>query len=571
MAATEKTLTGTTLTGIPVSTGVVAAPVARLAAPPVLGPDNGPEPDVAAAVELARNALDAVADDLDARAAQVTDAAAEVLSTQALMARDPALATQIDQALRAGRSLPHAVADAFGTFRAALAAAGGYFAERAADLDDLRDRTVAWLRGEPMPGMPDPGHPYVLVAGDLAPADTASLDPERVLAIVTERGGPTSHTAILATALGIPAVVACPAAAGLTDGQRVLVDGDAGTVLVDPDPAETARATSAAHARRAGLADAHGPGRTADGKPVALLVNLGAPTELAAAGAADSAGVGLLRTEFLYLGRRDAPDGAAQRRAYASVFAAFAGRRVVVRTLDAGADKPLPFIAHGAEPNPALGVRGLRLDRRDPTLLDTQLAAIADAGRDVPDTEVWVMAPMVSTPAEAREFATRAHQHGLAVAGTMIEVPAAALRADAVLAECDFASIGTNDLGQYTFAADRMAGELADLLDPWQPALLELVWSTAQAGDRSGKPVGVCGQAASDPLLALVLVGLGVTSLSMSPGALTAVRSMLARHSTDQCVALAESALRAPDASTSRALVRRAASLGAGPTRGPNR
>ncbi|HWE91727.1 MAG TPA: phosphoenolpyruvate--protein phosphotransferase [Pseudonocardiaceae bacterium] len=544
-----------TLAGIAVSTGVVAGPVARLATPPVLGPDSGPEPDTAAAVELAGKALDAVAADLDARAATVSGQAAEVLSTQALMARDPALAGRIGDALRQGRSLPHAVSEAFGTFREALAAAGGYFAERAADLDDLRDRAVAWLRGEPMPGVPDPGHPYVLVAGDLAPADTATLDRERVLAIVTERGGPTSHTAILATALGIPAVVACPRAAGLTDGQRVLVDGDNGTVRVDPTTAEVQQAVGQADARRAAQAQAHGPGRTADGKPVALLVNLGAAGELAAASAADSEGVGLLRTEFLYLGRRDAPSQAEQRRAYAEVFSAFAGRKVVVRTLDAGADKPLPFIEHGDEPNPALGVRGLRLDRRDPALLDTQLAAVAQAAADAPDTQVWVMAPMVATPAEARDFAGRVHRHGLPVAGTMVEVPAAALRADAVLAGCDFASIGTNDLGQYTLAADRMSGELADLLDPWQPALLELVRLTAQAGVRSGKPVGVCGQAASDPLLALVLVGLGVTSLSMSPGALPAVRSTLARHTADECAALAESALRAPDAQAARASV----------------
>jgi phosphoenolpyruvate-protein phosphotransferase (PTS system enzyme I) len=543
--------------GIGVSTGVAAGPVARLAAPPALPPERGQEPD--GAIERAREALEAVAAELEARAERASDTGADVLYAQAMMPRDPALLSRIEEELAAGRSLPHAVRAAFDGFRVGLESAGGYLAERAADLDDVANRTIAELLGLPMPGLPDPGRPFVLVAEDLAPADTATLDSTRVLAIVTERGGPTSHTAILAKSLGIPAVVGCRAARELKDGTTVLVDGAAGTVVPDPAEDEIARAGERAAARAEALAASTGAGRTADGSAVALLVNLGAEHELAAASGADSEGVGLLRTEFLYLNRTTVPTVDEQVRSYAAVFAAFAGRKVVVRTLDAGADKPLAFVDHAAEPNPALGVRGYRLAGRHPAMLTDQLTAIAEASAGH-EADVWVMAPMVSTPTEAAGFADLAHAHGLRVAGTMIEVPAAALRARHVLAVCDFASIGTNDLGQYTLAADRMAGELAALLDPWQPALLDLVAATGQAGRELAKPVGVCGEAASDPLLALVLVGLGVTSLSMAPPALAAVRLALAAHTIADCARLAELALSARDATEARRLVTEAAS-----------
>jgi phosphotransferase system enzyme I (PtsI) len=519
-------------------------------APPA---DTGPEPDPAAALANARAALEAVAADLDARAEAATGATADILDAQSMMPRDPALADQIEKALANGRSTPHAVIDAYGFFRAALEAAGGYLAERAADLDDLRDRTIAVLLGRPMPGLPDPGHPFVLVAKDLAPADTAALDPAKVVAIITEQGGPTSHTAILAKSMGLPAVVACPAAAALADGTEVLVDGGTGLVVPDPEPGRVRRVLDAEAKRTAALAASRGPGRTADGHAVQLLVNLGSQADLAAAAAVDSEGVGLFRTEFLFLDRETAPTVDEQVDAYGQVFAAFSGRKVVVRTLDAGADKPLAFVDHGEEPNPALGVRGIRLARTDAgsSLLDDQLTAIAAAAAKH-SAEVWVMAPMVATPGEAAEFADRCRAHGLPTAGTMIEVPAAALRASRVLEGCDFASLGTNDLGQYTLAADRMNGALAALLDPWQPALLDLVSLAAEAGREAEKPVGVCGEAASDPLLACVLVGLGVTSLSMAPSAVAAVRAELSTRTLADCAGMAARALHANEAAEAR-------------------
>ncbi|MCU7822032.1 phosphoenolpyruvate--protein phosphotransferase [Kitasatospora sp. DSM 101779] len=547
-------MTAAPLHGIGVGRGSAAGPVARAAPSPALPPAR-PVTDPAAEGAAVRTALGAVVADLEARAARADGAAADVLTAQAMIAADPVLADRATELVAAGTDGPHAVTAAYDGFRDALLAAGGYFAERAADLDDLRDRAVARLLGLPMPGLPDPGHPYVLVADDLAPADTAELDPAQVLALVTVRGGPTSHTAILAKALGLPAVVGCPGAAGLRDGQSVLVLAADGVVHPDPAPQALRYAAEQQRARRDRAAGSSGPGRTADGHPVALLVNLGAAHELAAAATADSEGVGLFRTEFLYLDRAEAPGAAEQTAAYRAVFEAFAGRRVTVRTLDAGADKPLPFATAADEENPALGVRGLRTATRDPQLLETQLAAIAAAARGS-GADVRVMAPMVSLPAEAAAFAERVRAHGLAHAGAMVEVPAAALRAGRLAEVCDFLSIGTNDLAQYAFAADRTLGALADLLDPWQPALLDLVAATAEGAADHAVPVGVCGEAAADPDLALVLVGLGVTGLSTAPACLPEVRAALAAHTLADCRRLAGLARSAPDAATAQERVR---------------
>src|SRR5512132_4287718 len=520
------------LSGIGVSPGVAAGPVAQMAPPPVVPTDATPSGDPDAENQAAMAAMKAVATSLEERAARAPGEAASVLAAQAMMAEDPTLASKVTDGVQAGKAAITAVVDAFEEFRAMLAAAGPYMAERVADLDDLRNRTIATLLGVPMPGVPDPGHPFVLVALDLAPADTATLDAERVRAIVTEEGGPTSHTAILAKSLGIPAVVTC--------------HGATATEALDAE-----------QRKLAALQAVSGPGRTSDGHPVQLLVNIAGDKDLGPAAAADSEGVGLFRTEFLFLDRPNAPTLEEQQAVYQRVFDAFAGRKVVVRTLDAGADKPLEFVTVPDEPNPALGVRGLRTSRRHPELLEEQLTAVAGAAANS-RAQVWVMAPMVSTKAEAAALAEQVRGHGLSSGGVMVEVPAAAIRARHVAAACDFMSIGTNDLSQYTYAADRMAGELADLLDAWQPALLDLVRMTAEAGKALGKPVGVCGEAASDPLLALVFVGLGVTSLSMAPVSIPGVRAALAGHTLAECRGLATLALDAEDGRAARNAVRNA-------------
>jgi phosphoenolpyruvate-protein kinase (PTS system EI component) len=285
---------------------------------------------------------------------------------------------------------------------------------------------------------------------------------------------------------------------------------------------------------------------------VPLLTNVGSgPDALAAAGTA-SEGVGLLRTELLFLERTIRPAVDEQARIYAAVLAAFGERPVVVRTLDAGSDKPLAFLPLAEEDNPALGVRGLRTAAAHPGVLDEQLAALAMAAAATGRTPS-VMAPMVSTVGEAAAFAENARRHGLGRVGVMVEVPSAALRAAELFEVVDFVSIGTNDLGQYVMAADRASGPLGHLLDPWQPALLDLVAMVGEAGRAAGKPVGVCGEAAADPLLATVLVGLGATSLSTAPAARPHVHAALAAASMDLCRERAAAARSAPGAEEARA------------------
>jgi phosphotransferase system enzyme I (PtsI) len=541
------------LRGIGVSPGLAAGAVARMSPPPPL-PDARTVTDPEQETATAAHALEATERRLRDRAAAATGQAHDILDAQSMIAGDPTLKDGVIARIKDGADAPHALRDTFDEHRRTLEGLGGYLAERAADLDDIAHRAIAVALGLPIPGVPDPGHPFVLVAEDLAPADTATLDPDNVLALVTERGGPTSHTAILARSLGLPAVVGCTGALNLADETTVTVDGTTGQVRAGVDEEEVADVRDRAAAEQARLAGGTGPGRTSDGHAVDLMVNIGSAADLAGVDLTDVTGVGLFRTEFLFLDRHDAPDLEEQVSAYAEAFRFFETGTIVVRTLDAGADKPLQFLGLPDEPNPALGVRGLRVARDRPEILDTQLEAIALASART-SADVWVMAPMVSTQPEADAFAARVRDHGLPTAGVMIEVPAAALRARRILDVVDFLSIGTNDLSQYTLAADRQTGGLADLLDPWQPALLELIAGCAAAGKDAGKPVGICGEAAADPLLVPVLAGLGITKLSMSPRGLPAVRASLAGHTLAECERLAAIALDTGDAAEARAAV----------------
>jgi phosphoenolpyruvate-protein phosphotransferase (PTS system enzyme I) len=525
--------------GIGVSPGVAVGPVARVHGPVLPAREHGPVDATAAAEEIAQ-AFDAVGSELESLAARAGVSGA-VLVRQARMVGDPALGALIRQLVRAGRTAARAAWEGFGAYRDMRASDPLRPAPDAAELDDVRDRVVARLLGEPPPGIPDPGTPYVLVARDLSPALTATLDPGRVLALVTERGGPTSHTAVLAKSLGIPAVVGAPGVAALATGQQVAVDGTAGTITADPD-AET---VGALHRRTGSVSTdrlATGPGRTADGRAVTLLVAVGSKSDVDEAIEVGAEGVGVFRTEFMFLDRDQPPTVEEQVAAYREVFDAFPGRPVTTRTLDIGADKPAPFVRLGDQPNPALGVRGLRVARRHPALLTDQLTAIARAARET-KADVRVMAPMVATTAEAAWFAARAHEAGLVSVGVRVEIPAAALRAGDLLRVVDFVSVGSNDLAQYAFATDRADGELADLLDPWQPAFLDLVATVLRAGAVAGRAVTVCGEAASDPLLALVLVGLGAAGLSMTPRLVPVVRAALARATSAQCTEAAAAAL----------------------------
>ncbi|MFI9602199.1 phosphoenolpyruvate--protein phosphotransferase [Streptomyces sp. NPDC052043] len=544
----------TTLRGVGVSHGVAIGEVRHMGTA-VLEPPAKQIPAEEAEREQgrARQAVEAVAADLMARGNLAGGEAQAVLEAQALMAQDPELIADVERRIAVGSTAERAVYDAFAAYRDLLAGAGEYFAGRVADLDDVRNRIVARLLGVPMPGVPDSDEPYVLVARDLAPADTALLDPALVLGFVTEEGGPTSHSAILARALGVPAVVALPGAVELAEGTVIAVDGSTGEIFVNPGEERKAQLEASAAERRAALASATGPGATSDGHKVPLLANIGGPADVPAALEAGAEGVGLFRTEFLFLDdSKNAPSEKKQVASYRQVLEAFPEGRVVVRVLDAGADKPLDFLTPADEPNPALGVRGLRTLLEHPEVLRTQLTALAKAAEGLP-VYLEVMAPMVADRTDAKAFADACHDAGLrAKFGAMVEIPSAALRARSILQEVEFLSLGTNDLAQYTFAADRQVGAVSRLQDPWQPALLDLVATAAEAARAEGKSCGVCGEAASDPLLACVLTGLGVTSLSMGAASLPYVRATLAKYTLAQCERAAAAARAADNADEAR-------------------
>ena len=554
----------TELRGVGIGLGVAQGPVARMAEP-LPAPSDAPS-TMAADDEKARvtEAVAAVARELEQRGAQAGGAAQDVLEAQAMMAEDPSLADEVSSRIDQGKTAEFAVFDAFASFRDQLTALGGYLGERTADLDDVAQRVIARLRGEPAPGVPDPGHPFVLVAKDLAPADTALLDLDKVLALVTSEGGPTSHTAILAREKSIVAVVGAVDAKGLRDGETVIVDAAAGVVTTDPTSDELDRALRRAEDRAAASSAPITDGALADGTPIPLLANLGKPEGATDAVALGAEGVGLFRTEFLFLSSAQAPTVEQQREAYTQLLSAFPGKKVVVRVLDAGADKPLAFLNDAHEENPALGLRGIRALRASEDILREQLTALAEADaatRRTPEgpADLWVMAPMVATFEEAVYFTDLARDYGIRTAGVMVEVPSSALLADRILAHADFASIGTNDLTQYTMAADRLLGSVASLQDPWHPAVLRLIREVGDAGRVHAKPVGICGEAAADPLLAVVVVGVGATSRSMAPTALAAVRPTLLQHSLDDARVIAEAALAANDAASARTAAQAAA------------
>lgn len=546
------------LRGVGIGLGVAQGPVARMAEPLPAPSDAAstltPEEELA----RVREAVAAVARELEERGSHAGGMAREVLEAQAMMAEDPTLDTEVQTRVNAGKTGEFAVYDAFASFRDTLAAMGGYLGERAADLDDVAQRVIARLRGLPAPGVPDPGHPFVLVAKDLAPADTALLDLDKVLALVTTEGGPTSHTAILAREKSIVAVVGVAGAKDLVDGDIVIVDAAKGVVTTDPTADELAQAQHRADARAAAASAPVTPGALKDGTPVPLLANLGKPGGAAEAVELGAEGVGLFRTEFLFLSATQAPTVEEQTKAYTELLQAFPGKKVVVRALDAGADKPLSFLNDAHEDNPALGLRGLRALRASEDILREQLTALANADTST-EADLWVMAPMVSTVEETDYFVTLAKEYGIKTAGVMVEVPSAALMADRVLEIADFASIGTNDLTQYTMAADRLLGSVASFQDPWHPAVLRLIKATADGGKANGKPVGICGEAAADPLLAVALVGMGATTLSMAPTALADVRASLLQYDRADAERIAAAALAADDAASARAAAQAAA------------
>jgi phosphotransferase system enzyme I (PtsI) len=329
-----------------------------------------------------------------------------------------------------------------------------------------------------------------------------------------------------------------------------------------PTPEQVAEAKERIAERAARAAAPITPGALADGTPVPLLANLGSADGAEEALALGAEGVGLFRTEFLFLDANSAPSVTEQQAQYTRMLTAFAGKKVVVRVLDAGADKPLSFLNDAHEENPALGLRGIRALRHSEVILREQLTALAAADAAT-DADLWVMAPMIATVEETRYFTRLCDELGIRVSGVMVETPSAALIAEHILKVADFASIGTNDLTQYTMAADRLLGTVANLQDAWHPSVLRLVGHVGDAGRIDGRPVGICGEAAADPLLAVVLVGLGATSLSMSPSALADVRASLARYTREDAERIARAALAAEGAAEAKQAAQQAAEASA--------
>ena len=536
--------------GVGIGRGVAVGPVIRMAAA-LPEPSDAPRADSVSAeseIERVTKSLALVNADLNRRAEEAANGdegakqAAPILQAIAMFASDPALAQSINTLIEQGKTAERAVLEGFGAVEEMFKAIGGYQGERAADLHDVGQRVIADLMGVPAPGVPVSDTPFVLVAEDLSPADTAGLDLDKTLAIVTSQGGPTSHTAILARARGIVAVVSAAGADDLKNGETVIVNAAESTITTEPSDEQVA-AAEAAKAKAAKAKELRGkPGATKDGYHIPLLANVGKPSDGKTALEYGAEGVGLFRSEFLFIGNAEPPSVEEQTKAYAELLAQFPGKKVVIRMLDAGADKPRPFLTPEDEPNPALGLRGLRTLRTHMNVLEGQLKALAAADAQT-DADLWVMAPMVADAHEAAYFVKLGKSFGLKKVGVMAEVPSIALMADQVAKVADFVSIGTNDLTQYTLAADRTLGSVANYQTAWHPAVLRAIKLIADAGNANGMPVGVCGEAAADPDLAVVLTGIGVNSLSMTPVALDDVRAELAGVTLEEAQEKAAKAL----------------------------
>lgn len=551
----ENTLQST-VKGTGVVAGVAYAEAVWVRPRPDLPTEGSIDQEASSEAEYDRflEAVDVVASRLENRAAAAEGQASEVLTATAGMVKDRGWHKAVRKNIRSGKNAEFATVGATDKFVTMFEAAGGVMAERTTDLKDVRDRVIAQLRGEQEPGLPMVEGQAVLFADDLAPADTATLDTAHIRALVTELGGPTSHTAIIARQLDIPCIVAVGnKLREIESGTLVFVDGALGTVTLGADEEESTKAVAEYRERAARVAEWTGPAQTKDGHRVQLLANVADGNAARIASDSQAEGIGLYRTELSFLSASEEPSVDGQAKIYRKVFNAYPDSKVVVRTLDAGSDKPISYATLSSEENPALGVRGLRIARDNESLLTRQLDAIAQAAESRgDDAETWVMAPMVATSKEAQWFAELCRERGL-TAGAMIEVPAAALMADKIMPHLDFVSIGTNDLTQYTMAADRLSPQLAYLTDPWQPAVLRLIQHTCIAGHEYNVPVGVCGEAAADPLLACVLTGLGVNSLSAASTAVAGVGAQLAELTFDQCQQLADAALNSEGPSAARA------------------
>lgn len=569
-----------TLTGTPASAGVAIGPLVVIGpAPVVAGGRIGPEQADAEIARLAA-AMEAAGSELEALAERVGaehPAEAEIFFAHAMLAQDPALAEAAEDRIRAGDDAVAAIRAAGERFAAEYRAMDDeLIAARATDILDVAGRIVDRLTGAG-PAGPALERPSIIAAADLTPSLTATLPRDRLLGIALAEGSATAHAAILARAYGIPAVVgiwglpeAMEAAIGAASdaGTVVALDGATGEVVLDPDAATLARfeqaRVAAGDAAARALTEAALPAVTRDGLDVTLLANIGGPGESARAVELGARGVGLFRTEFLFLERTAPPSEEEQLTAYRAVVEAFAPHPVTIRLLDVGGDKPIPYLPIAPEANPFLGVRALRLAWDQPGIFLTQLRAAMRAAAGTPPGTVGVMAPMIADArdadlllrlaAEARESLVVAGvAHGEVALGVMLEIPAAILVGDTYLPRLAFASIGTNDLLQYTAAVDRGNRALARYQESLHPAVLRLVRQAVEACDAAGASLSVCGEMGGDAVAALALVGLGVRKLSMAASSLAGVRRAIRSADAAALDEAARIALAGPTADDVRA------------------
>jgi len=525
-------------------------------------PQNG----AGAAAE--RASLDAALAEITGRLTGASGAAAEIAEAHRALLADPELLRVADEQIVMGRSAAFAWRAATAQASAAIRATGdALLMERVADLVDLERQLVAVLLGTSGASVPALRPGTILIAEDLLPSQFLALDIANLAGICTAAGGPTSHVAILAASAGVPMLVAAgESVLTIAEGTPLILDADAAAITVDPSPdalSEASERLFATRERRAReAAEAHEPCRMADGTRIEIFANLGSVTDAAAAVAAGAEGCGLLRTEFLFLERETAPDEEEQRETYSRIAATLGDRPLIVRTLDIGGDKPVPYLPMGGEENPALGLRGVRLSLARPDLMRLQLRAIL---RGVPAGQCRIMLPMVADlgdyrPVRAILDEVRAE---LGVAdpvqlGVMIETPAAAMLAGQIAREADFLSIGTNDLTQYTLAADRGNAAVSQRIDAMHPAVLRLVREVGRGAKAAGRWAGMCGGLASDPLAAPILIGLGITELSATPAAIPGLKAVVRKLDMNACVKLAEKACDAASPAEVRALAREA-------------
>lgn len=494
----------------------------------------------------------------------VGTAAAVVEAHRALLA-DPELAASAERRIAEGRSAAFAWRSASRNAADAIRATGDpLLMERVADLADLERQLVAALLGDTAPMAPALQPGTILIGEDLLPSQFLALDKTRLAGICTAAGGPTAHVAILAASAGIPMVVAAgPQVLDIADGTPLILDADAATLAIDPGADALATASELLarlrERRAAELQSAHGECRMADGVRIEVFANLGSVADAAEAVRAGAEGCGLLRSEFLFLDRDTAPGEDEQRESYASIAATLGDRPLILRTLDIGGDKPVPYLPMSAEENPALGVRGIRLSLARPDMLRLQLRA---ALRGIPAAQCRIMLPMVADLSDYRAARVMLDEEAgaLGVAapplGVMIETPAAAMLAGQIAREAAFLSIGTNDLTQYALAADRGNAGVSQRIDAFHPAVLRLVREVGRGAREAGRWAGMCGGLAADPLAAPILIGLGITELSVPPAAIPRLKAVVRGLTMPACEAIAERACDAESPGAVRAIAR---------------